>query len=653
MIFFVLPKTDPLKLDLIRIPNNNFASQRLKKKDAFVLILWSEVYSSLEGMLIAIQEAALQDPICLSYLKRFKRFYAIDLFQRDNPLFEKMWDTLFYWSHPLVGNLINSPKVRPVRWNNQYGLNWKYSSALSETSKSLLEPLAKEMGELRRATRDQCRICSNIVELARAFLGEMTCFFTRKLEKILALRLCRSKMLYSVQHEMLTAFSKDETRVNRVLTTVRDNGIKALEYGRYYLPVEASRLDGDSACYLFDVLFKLATREKVVVVVRNGLEERCIRAWRRLPPVIRCAALMNDIRKLDSNWNKKLEPPDRNSMQIPNISNLSEADQNDQNYQIGKSAGHYGVRFLSEQDIDRDNGIFDLSWSWNRDEAHVATVTYRYNLCPLWARPPGHMAGNIAYWASALGTKFPTDGAAALCSALFSLWRLYYDRRISGDHTLVETFEATLITPSAKSYPLGGFSDITALNPWPLDSYEAVKCCVFDGFSAVDPVRLIRLLINSNLPTTDDANNTIDSINNILRDAQQSLAKDYWLPQWSHDLSETIGTDVLHLLPIELKVTVTDDNSQTIVTTTIDVHFDKDPGLFEMNVGPQGAFTVFDIKQVKDDPTRYTATTTALPYNYSSKAEIRVIKPENRILIYPIGKSIVGGQSVSLDVQLS
>src|SRR5450631_1367872 len=64
-----------------------------------------------------------------------------------------------------------------------------------------------------------------------------------------------------------------------------------------------------------------------------------------------------------------------------------------------------------------------MVYSWNRDEFHDATVTYRGFLCPLWAGPSGHSRENSYIWQERVpqGDVKPQSALAIACG-LFVLW---------------------------------------------------------------------------------------------------------------------------------------------------------------------------------------------------------------------------------------
>ena len=73
--------------------------------------------------------------------------------------------------------------------------NWERisSDALNEESRRKIAELFTEgfLPKLDRAGRDQIKLVTNITELARAFIGEVTTTASRRLERIFALKICQ------------------------------------------------------------------------------------------------------------------------------------------------------------------------------------------------------------------------------------------------------------------------------------------------------------------------------------------------------------------------------------------------------------------------------------------------------------------------------
>ncbi|WP_044562967.1 hypothetical protein [Azospirillum sp. B4] len=653
MIFFVLPADQRTNFDLIRIP----FGPPTRREDGYAIVSWNEVYDTWEAMLAATLEAAKQDLICLSYVSKFQELYGIDILADGNALTGKMKATFFYWAHPMVGNLVQSPRVRPLDPSFQYVENWTKSDFLDESSKKAVAGLLWKMPRLDKASRDQCRICYDIIELARAFIGEMTSICGRKLEKILALKICLSAEFLDSQRRMLatvTEWPKKKT----IEEYVKQRGVAALEYGRYYLPKDASdshspdRITGQAALNLLRAMIDSALGRGDMDLSGSGiasesLSARCAYAWRRLPPVIRCVCLMNDLRKLGI---VEKEPSERVAMVSPDIAAMTEVQRGERAYRVQRAAGKSHVpRF---RNVGRD-----LTWSWNRDEWHDATITYRYNLCPLWAGASGHTVGGIAFWQAQMGADFPKFGKVVICAGLFALWRLYYDRRISGAHTMVETLEAScLLANQATAHDVKSIERLDMGQ----DAMDYLIQSDFNdvaSYQCVDPIRLMRTLMDS-FPKD------LRELKFVLRNFEDAVASQgYWLPQWSHEISLAKGTDVTSFpgsTPEGEKLIVEMSGIEDIAftETAIIINFDDDPGLFNVGVGDNGAFRVFKTEKIGGGPYRYLSRTSALEpeekttFVVSAFGDLSEDQEMITYTIYAVGK-ITGGQKRSIDLKVT
>jgi hypothetical protein len=135
--------------------------------------------------------------------------------------------------------------------------------------------------------------------------------------------------------------------------------------------------------------------------------------------------------------------------------------------------------------------------AWNRAEYDITEITYRVYCCPTWAGNSGHAAEALQHYISILGAKAPAHTAQTIAASLFIFWRLYYDRRITPVHTLVDTFEATF------NVGVGGAdaaepSDLDAPVNASLDAWGFIQRSSKTGdrkISSVDPIRLMSLLV--------------------------------------------------------------------------------------------------------------------------------------------------------------
>lgn len=526
MIFFIVKNADPLDMKKIKYDIMENKSEKLTPNDA-VLISWNEVFENLAELKRALQYAVSKDAHCLNMLSQAKKLYGMD-FSEDG---EKTTEIkaiidnhLFYWAHPLIGNIANSPNLRPHDISQQYRLNWN----LLEKYKGP-QTLAKidelfNTYRIDRSGRDQVRICHNIYELARAFYGEVTSCASRRLEKLLALKLCQSAGLYENQRNMLTEF------YNKHIKSLKDNisnGRFHMEYCSYYFNGIDWKSNNEKCADRVDELICLTINKDYEW--RGLLSKECLEVWNKLPPTIRCAILINDLRKCFGNVGE----PERMSMTC---------DSNFGSYRPSKAAGKDFLPVLGF-----NGGRF--LWSWNRDENHPATQTYRYYLCPLWAGPSGHTGGSLKFWKKMLGDAFDKNGyAITVASSFFIFWRLYFDKRISANHTLTETFEATWCKEITGAFNGNITPDPNQHNNLPPegDAFQFIsyQANLFNRPS-VDPITLFMHLRKVYFRVTDDSMKAYKNLKALIDEERVNVFNaGYWLPQWSRELSQKQGQNV-------------------------------------------------------------------------------------------------------------
>jgi hypothetical protein len=157
--------------------------------------------------------------------------------------------------------------------------------------------------------------------------------------------------------------------------------------------------------------------------------DRYLEIWHKLPPVIRSAVLVNDIRKTllasaGQEFNLRATHLKRGDV-----------------YGFGEPSGTIPLTIEAAQ---RFRSGWRFVEHWTRDERHPATCSARRLLTPTWAGPSGHVAKNLAFYRMFLPPgAYPASADTSIAAALFAVWRLYYDRRYSPTHTLVETCEGT------------------------------------------------------------------------------------------------------------------------------------------------------------------------------------------------------------------
>ena len=159
----------------------------------------------------------------------------------------------------MIGNMMVSPRIRPQTFGEQYINNWQSfpERYMLTSTKTAIDNMMKEIealkeGEvstaglqkLKTSNRDQVRCCKDMTELARAVIGEITTYATKKLEKIYALELCQSDKLLKAQKafaKCVVLNVKDEKvaanpKLHSLFLSYRGNPIRATEYIYFYFP---------------------------------------------------------------------------------------------------------------------------------------------------------------------------------------------------------------------------------------------------------------------------------------------------------------------------------------------------------------------------------------------------------------------------------
>ncbi len=438
---------------------------------------WNEVYPLAEGddplanLRNAVRDAIREDPECQRVLAAGAQAYGVDLDAAP-------WDgilrsTLHFWAHPRIGNISATWPNPPTRRVEEFhASNWATCSFLDDTTKAAVLALDHRMGDLEKASKDQARLCHNIIDLARALLGEVTSHVGRMLERRFAFELSTSAGL----HRALGALIDSLLNSDRMTMLPRNIDFdRQTEYLRYYLLQNKSELDAVGAAARYGILESLlesalpplpgggtrvseTSRQALLADQAAPLVQDIVGQFERLPPVVRCAILANDLRKVFGLG----APP----LAVASLRSVGDGPL----LRAGAEAQGAPVRLDSPEARAtlRGTGAWKYSANFARDERDVAVQTYRRALCPLWAGPSGHVAKAIHFWREQLGNAFPIGGEATLCAGLFTFWRLYYDKRYSPTHTLAETCDGSFVDSEVKQHFAADGLDGTADDPFEL-----------------------------------------------------------------------------------------------------------------------------------------------------------------------------------------
>jgi|GEM_PF-5170531 len=568
MIFFIVAKVDVEGIPRPVVPVS-FTVPRFQApvglNDAdLCFISWMEVYPSIAALLDAVLRAAVLDPVCRGMMGTLEADTGLGLLRRaflSSPSRMRrtaalFWEVLEPWCDPRNGNP-QSPTPAPQDALKLAGMWSDFFNLGPESRPAMLDYLKAQKGVYRQspARRAQVRAFHNIIDLARAVLGEVTTQPVKRLDKILALKLCQSRKLVARQRALISIYWRRNGKALLEKVGKSEATMLGTQYLRYYFGVALSKeIDGSpkQVKAALEALIAVALDESPAPSEDASTTQRCVAIFRRLPPAVRCTMLFNDLRK----WMESKEhqtfvraslvfanDPQPDSQGIPRVWPLA--------YRAVDPGGAPPVYPKNKVTFLR---------AWNPDEHAPYAITYRMNLCPLWAGPSGHTVNALIHWTDALGPEAPADTASVVACSLFLFWRLYYDKRVSAAHTLTETFEATLVAALEKSVRGTSLKEGFRIAPAPDkslsrssgppdfgDIYDLVQACGLKekpARGAIHPIGLVRTMFRSlwrggGFAGYDDLKFRIDEERDRLTDGGR-----YVLQQWSHDGSTNSGIAV-------------------------------------------------------------------------------------------------------------
>lgn len=538
--------------------------------------------TNIDGLKLAVYDAAKKDEtVCGIMIEQFRRQYGIDICAlwnaTDNPGYHIIGDVFTKWAHPMIGNVVVSSGIRPQTAGEQYMKNWKNfppKYMLNTTKEKINQMITDSMrydpsspeassAGLRRlamSSRDQVRCCKDMTELARAVIGEITTYGTKKLEKIYALELCSSAVFMDVQKQFITEIlkahskSKDRLDLYSLFVSASDNPVQRTDYIKFYFPALYSNQmnkNKESQWAAFAKLINTCVDEYYWIPYHEPTDrtirdiiEKCVTQFKKLPPVIRGAIIINDIRKFNKPPNKQ-----RYSLQTA----TGEAD----SWGIVKAPEAAFIPVLSKGGAGRGNDSIFL-WNWTRDEKHPVTEGYRKCLIPLWAGPSGHSAGLMDFYSAYLGTdyflfeKVPTPISLVILPTMFAFWRLYYDKRICAVHTLAETFEGALFRAADmgnRTYLVSQINDEakTIHAPKMLEYKEVFDTIrllpdlsgdIYNNTGVMHPVRILAQVRAKHYDTLSEKDGfaKINALRNIIDELRSRLTEHYEVPRWSQPI---------------------------------------------------------------------------------------------------------------------
>ncbi|AGC45096.1 hypothetical protein MYSTI_03790 [Myxococcus stipitatus DSM 14675] len=455
------PITDVIFLDKTTRYTSKFKKLAV---DAREIVPWYRLDADPMDFGKRLLREAATDKMCAALMARATEVWGVDFKIQGEEFVTKEVQAhyvklLKVWLSPLSGSIgISDRRAHRATVDGpdgQYEQVWK-KLALDKKALGDLEALDFFKGMNVAGRRDRSQIYRNVTEAARALVGEVTSWPSRSIEKLAVLSLLRSKALVDYQQQMLQAAAQALSDSSRTPAP----RFKQWEYLPYYLrgkPLE--RTDEDTARplvlgALYDALGEAMTKE--------GSDERKLiddfklfnkgdeyRRWRLLPPVVRNQVLISDLPRIM--FDGKLESEHwRIQFKESALKTLSD-----------KSVGIGGWDVKMKQHpaaVPHEPGhgprdLFPFASGWSRNELCPNVISSRLMLAPLYAGTSGHNQGRILAWLELAKREKSLDAIplGLVISAGYSvLWRLYYDKRVSGFHTMFETFQGTYVDTTVR-----------------------------------------------------------------------------------------------------------------------------------------------------------------------------------------------------------
>jgi len=417
-----------------------------------VIVPWYELDDDPEVFGRRVLTIAAADPVCVAILARATTVWGVDFAIEGNAFRTREVQAhylkqLKIWLSPLSGNLGHRDAHRSDV-DAQYARLWQ-QHGLDRAELRRIAALEFFRSVNVAGRRDRIQIYRNIREAARALIGEVTSWPSRAIEKIAMFSLLHSPGLAALQRQMLDA----------VATAVANNtlqlGCTRWEYLPYYLrgvPLEVVA-DGVARPRVLGALHDcLHDGDDTRAHVDDGLRDAFIalaggaeyRRWRLLPAVVRNQVLISDLARIVPGGPQN-RPHQRMEYGLAGLQNLPTLD---------GFAGWPVTMVAQPRATPHDPGHqFPHAAGWSRNELCPNVISSRLLLAPLYAGTSGHNQGRILTWTN-LAATIPALNAVPLgivISAGYSvLWRIYYDKRVSGFHTMFETFQGSHVDLAAR-----------------------------------------------------------------------------------------------------------------------------------------------------------------------------------------------------------
>jgi hypothetical protein len=455
MIVFIKTKEDGLEVictpvkDILLV--DGFGDSTYKKTFpkllTFQVVPWFKIQEDPVVFGAWLLAVAAKDQVCVAMMQRATEQWKMDFSIKDGQFVSKMVQEQYHkllrnWLSPLSGN-INRNESHTVDLKaienlaNVFGLN-----LLDLTNIAKNEFFSLKMN----GRRDRMQIYRNVTEAARALVGEVTTWPSRQVEKMVTLSLLGSQGLLHYQCLML----------KEALAFAESLKCTMWEYLPYYLRGKVLEKADDEFCRIrvLGALHDCLRSDKETAKLADGeiierfelLDEgvEC-RRWRLLPEVIRCQVMISDLARMFGFGKMDCEHQ-RVEFDHKYLNTLPDS--------LSKTPI---IQIRAHKTANpNDPGIKDIRFTagWNRNEFCPNVVTSRLLLAPLYAGTSGHTQGRILAWRALQekGAKLKDVPVGMVIATGYAvLWRLYYDKRVSGFHTLFEALQGTHVDQRKES----------------------------------------------------------------------------------------------------------------------------------------------------------------------------------------------------------
>ncbi|WNG55127.1 hypothetical protein F0U59_10300 [Archangium gephyra] len=385
-------------------------------------------------------EFAKDDVVCQALLARASDQWGLD-FSLDSGRFKNKYVQEHYtkllrnWLSPLSGNL-KRRTAHLTDIDTQISKVWSQLDGIDGVKVKQIAALDffKAGGFSVAGRRDRLQLYRSFTEAARALVGEVTSWHSRYIEKLTVLSLMRSPKLAALQRQML----------KEALPKRNTFKCEMWEYLPYYLRgVALEKCEDDFArprvlgalhdCLNDDAATQSSADQSIILAFKQLDGGREYTRWRKLPAVVRYQVMISDLARIlpggkDTFKHQRLEFESVKLSGLPNLGGFS---------------GWSTTMKEHSSAIPHDPGIHNgFATGWIRNEFCPNVVSSRLLLAPLYAGTSGHNQGRILAWRKI--TALDSLPVGLIISAGYSvLWRLYYDKRVSGFHTMFETLQGT------------------------------------------------------------------------------------------------------------------------------------------------------------------------------------------------------------------